>query len=284
MALRTGSLIEAARACNNLGVQLYGAGELSRAFELLDEATRLADRAGHADMTRFMQGMQMLRPLDDGRWDDCLRMTDAFIAECEAGAPHTQQAGAHCHRGMIRLGRGDLEGAVADAERALELAREVAQPDRMFQSLAFAVRAFAEAGEAERARQQASEFDFLALDRRRAPPVWTTINFAWAANDVGHREELDRLLAHQKRQTKWNLATRAVVRGEYAEAAALFAEMGTRMHEAYARLRAAEQLATEGRRAEADAQLTRAVAFFHAAGATRWLREAEALGSGAAVR
>ncbi len=283
VALRTGSLFEASRACNNIGVQLFGAGELSRAYEFLDEARRLADRAGHADMTRFMRAMQMLRPLDDGRWDECLRMTDAFIAECEAGAPHTQQAGVHSYRGTIRLGRDDLAGAVADAERALDLAHEVAQPDRMFQSLAFAVRAFAEAGEDERARQKASEFDFRALDRRRPPPVWTTINFAWAANEVGRREELDRLLARQKRQTKWTTATRAVVSGEYEEAAALFAEMGTGMHEAYARLRAAEQLVATGRRAKADEHLARAVEFFHAAGATRWLREAESVGAAASA-
>jgi hypothetical protein len=55
-------------------------------------------------------------------------------------------------------------------------------------------------------------------------------------------------------------------------------------HEAYARLRAAEQLAAEGRRAEADDQLARAVAFFREARATRWLRQAEALGSTASAR
>ena len=134
----------------------------------------LAERAGHVDLTRFAQGMMLLPALDGGRWDECVRLADAFIAECEAGAPHTLQASAHCHRGSIRLARDDLEGAVADAERALELAREVQQPDRMFQSLAFAVRAFAGSGAPERAREHASEFDFLALGgdahRRRGRP------------------------------------------------------------------------------------------------------------------
>jgi len=97
------------------------------------------------------------------------------------------------------------------------------------------------------------------------------------ATEVGYTEELERLLAGQKRQTKWIVVTRAVVRGDYAEAAELFAEMGSRPHEAYARVRAAEKLVAEGRRAEADEQLAKALAFFRSVGATRYMRTAEAL-------
>ncbi|MGH3133893.1 MAG: hypothetical protein ACRDNY_09190, partial [Gaiellaceae bacterium] len=277
VAIAAGAFLEAARACNNLGVRLYGAGELPRAFAMLDEALGLANRAGHVDMVRFGRGMMQLSALDGGRWDDCVRIADAFIAECEAGRPHTLQASVHCHRGSIRLARDETEGAVADAERALELAREVRQPDRVFQSLAFAVRAFAASGALERARELASEFDFLTLGGRRPPPAWSYIHFAWAAADVGSAEELDRLLAGQKRQTTWVVATRAVLGRDYAEAAELFARMGTRPHEAYARLRAAEMLVAAGRRAEADGQLERALAFFRSVDATRYMREAEAL-------
>jgi len=221
--------------------------------------------------------MLLLPALDRGRWDDCVRLADAFIAECEAGAPHTLQASVHCHRGSIRLARDDMEGAIADAERALELARGVQQPDRIFQSLAFAIRAFAAAGSLDRARELASEFDFVTLGGRRPPPAWSFIHFAWAARDVGSTDELDRLLAGQKRQTSWIAATRATLDGDYAEAAALFAQMETHPHEAYARLRAAEALVAEDRRAEADKHLARAIDFFRSVGATRYLYEAEAL-------
>ena len=169
LALDAGALREASRACNNLGVALYGGGELARAFGLLEEALALAERAGHVDLMRFGQGMMLLPALDGGHWDDCVRMADAFIAECEAGAGHTLQASVHCHRGSIRLARNEIEGAVADAERALELAREVQQPDRVFQSLGFAVRALAASGALDRARELASEFDFLALEEGARP-------------------------------------------------------------------------------------------------------------------
>ena len=43
------------------------------------------------------------------------------------------------------------------------------------------------------------------------------------------------------------------------------------------RLRAAELLVADGRRAEADVQLQKALAFYRSVGATRYIREGEAL-------
>jgi hypothetical protein len=48
-------------------------------------------------------------------------------------------------------------------------------------------------------------------------------------------------------------------------------------HEAYARLRAAEQLASEGRGVEAQPHLERALAFYRSVGASRYVRRGEAL-------
>ena len=46
---------------------------------------------------------------------------------------------------------------------------------------------------------------------------------------------------------------------------------------AWVRLRAAQALVAENRRAEADEHLGRAVAFYRSVGATRYIREGEAL-------
>ena len=116
-----------------------------------------------------------------------------------------------------------------------------------------------------------------ALDTRRPPPPWSCIHFAWAAREVGYADELDQQLACQKRQSKWTVATRAVVRGEYAGAAEMLAQIQTRLHEAYARLRAEEKRVMECRRPEADEQLDKALAFFRYVGAARYIAEAEAL-------
>ena len=55
------------------------------------------------------------------------------------------------------------------------------------------------------------------------------------------------------------------------------AVLPTPAFEAFFRLRAAEQLVEEGRRPEADVQLRPALAFYRGVGATRYVREGEAL-------
>ena len=72
-------------------------------------------------------------------------------------------------------------------------------------------------------------------------------------------------------------AAQAIVRGDYRRAADVLEEIGYRPGEAYARLRAAKQLVEEGRRAEADVELQRSLAFWREVGATRYVREGEAL-------
>ncbi len=68
-----------------------------------------------------------------------------------------------------------------------------------------------------------------------------------------------------------------IVEGDLAGAADVYAEIGSVPDEAYARLRAAEELVREGHRAEADRQLRLAQPLFAQLGATAWAAEAEAL-------
>ncbi|HYY73398.1 MAG TPA: hypothetical protein VE662_01145 [Solirubrobacterales bacterium] len=65
--------------------------------------------------------------------------------------------------------------------------------------------------------------------------------------------------------------------GAFEESAEILEDMGAVADEAYARLRAAEALIQAGRRADGDAQLQRALAFYRSVGATAFVREAESL-------
>ena len=65
--------------------------------------------------------------------------------------------------------------------------------------------------------------------------------------------------------------------GDFAAAATSYANLGLQTYEARARLRVASDLVAAGRRPEADAQLARALAFYRSVGATRYIREGEAL-------
>ena len=88
---------------------------------------------------------------------------------------------------------------------------------------------------------------------------------SWSTRSAGHPE------------TRWTDAARAYVAGDFVAAAEILQRIGSRPDEAEARLRAAEQLVAEGRRAEADEQLQQALEFYRSVGATRYIRECEAL-------
>ena len=89
-------------------------------------------------------------------------------------------------------------------------------------------------------------------------------------------QELSPLL-DATRATPWVQAASAICSGELRRAADVLGGIGYVTGEAYARLRAAKQLVEEGRRAEADAELNRALAFYREVGATAYVREGEAL-------
>jgi predicted Zn-dependent protease len=80
-----------------------------------------------------------------------------------------------------------------------------------------------------------------------------------------------------KQKTPWYRAACAYASNDPLAAAEIYGEVGAQPEEAYARLRAAELLVQDGRRAEADAELERALAFWRTAGATAFIRQGEAL-------
>ncbi len=96
-------------------------------------------------------------------------------------------------------------------------------------------------------------------------------------NDLDRQPNLLRILDGIPLATPWADASRAIANGEFVRAADILGRIGDAGGEADARLRAAEALVREGRRAEADAQLARALEFYRAVGATAYVRKGEAL-------
>jgi thioredoxin-like negative regulator of GroEL len=88
-------------------------------------------------------------------------------------------------------------------------------------------------------------------------------------------EVVDALASHP--ESPWTEAARAYLDHDFAGAAEILARTGAKPDEAEARLRAAERLVAEGRRSEADEELARALDFYRSVGATRYLREGNAL-------
>jgi hypothetical protein len=75
----------------------------------------------------------------------------------------------------------------------------------------------------------------------------------------------------------WKDLTLAGAHGDLSRAADLYAEFGAPTFEAFARLFAGESMIEAGRRAEGEAEVGRALAFFRSVGAPFFVRRGEAL-------
>ena len=105
---------------------------------------------------------------------------------------------------------------------------------------------------------------------------WWIVAAAIVFTEVGRGDEI-LAFGGEQLPSKWIHAARSWAGGDLAGAAALFDEIGSAPDEAYARLRLAESLLDEGRRADADPELARALELFRAMGATALIRDAERL-------
>lgn len=272
-----GALGTLSRAYNSLAVAHQVLGDLEPAYAARLEGVRVAERAGSASQIRWFQGVLPDHHYRRGEWDEALRMADDFLAVVEAGSPHYSAWQVYALRAEMRLGRGDAARAISDAESALAAGRTVAELQALYFVLPACANVFALTTDRGRALPLAREF--LEALRRGIRMQFAVINlptFASAALQLDlSRELLEALTGHT--ETPWTEAARAYAQGNFVAAAEILQRIGSKPAEAEARLRAAEQLVTEGRRAEADEQLEQALAFYRSVGASRYVRECEAL-------
>jgi tetratricopeptide (TPR) repeat protein len=271
LAQTAGLLGPLTRALNNLAVQQLVLGDVRGSTESRLAAAGVAEQIGSEEERRWSQGVLADHHYRVGRWDDALRLCDEFLAE----PTHYLSGQAWIVRGAIRSAHGDVAGALADAEKAVAHARRIGQPQVLHFLLPFAAYVFATSGAPERAELLAREYlDVLKSDQPLQFGVIAIAAFAAAARLLDLDTELFQALAGRAR-SPWIDAARAYASGEYIDAASALARIGTRPEEAETRLRAAEQLATQGRPEEAEEQLQQARAFYESVDATVHLRSAE---------
>jgi len=274
IAERIGS-IESLRAYNNLFAGFAMLGELDRAAAAVDAGLEAADRFGGLGANaRWLRFERLPIAYWRGVWDEALDVIETMLAE--VGDAHALSRWCLEYRGRIRLTRGDVAGAADDAERSLVLGREAKDPQTLLPALSFAAFAFLATGRHEEAAVVTDEL----VDLEPLAGVTGNNAFAdlpWVFRTLGRNEELLAALERTRVRTPWIDAVAGIARADFAGAADIYANMGVRPYEAFARLRAAEQLVREGRRVEADVQLAQALAFWRSVGATRYIREGEAL-------
>ncbi len=277
VARKSGSAFELSRAIGNLASQLWTQGSVSEADRLWDEAYDVARQYGQMGFTRWFVGIQIDKSYALGDWDGALAIATSFIAEVEAGSPHYLAPQAYFARAFVHLGRGEDETVLADTDQALTLARRAKDPQSLNLALAGAAHVHRELGDLETAARLAGEF-MTAIGSPGGlgfSVVWAHV-LSWTVAEIGRGPELAESLAPDA-GIPWARAGIVFAEGRPADAAEICAEMGAVTEEAYARLAAARAFSAKGDRAEADAQLQRALAFYRSVGAKRYVREGEAL-------
>jgi class 3 adenylate cyclase/tetratricopeptide (TPR) repeat protein len=269
-AARVGSP-EAVRSCNNLAILLWHAGDLERAEDVTRAGIRLAERLGHR--MHFLDGHLRWLGFQRGRWDEALATSDAFLANSSGGAVRYGEGTALRVRARIYLAR-DIPSAETEARKQLELSRTSGDPQSLVPALSTAAYVYLELGHTADAQDAISEMLPIL-----AAGMLTAHVTAWPVlADPALRTSIRTALLEAPRTPLVDVARR-LAEGDVPGAADRLATQGDISSAAELRLCAARQLATEGHERERDEQLAKALPFFHSVGASRFIRECNALAS-----
>jgi class 3 adenylate cyclase/tetratricopeptide (TPR) repeat protein len=258
---------EYTRAHNNVAEQLIVDGDFSGADRRYELALERMERLG------IIQSVVWLLPqLADlayivGDWAQAERQLDRFDGILETISEHYLETQVRGIRAAMAVARGHA-GAGAMWEATLESARSVKDPQALGPALTGRARFLLEEGQVDAALALVDEL--LALQELYHIAL---LDLGWLSLDLG-RELKAR---PDEISGVWGEAGLLVAEGKLIEAAEFLAAKSMLTHEAYARLRAAEQLASEGRGVEAQPHLERALAFYRSVGASRYVRRGEAL-------
>jgi class 3 adenylate cyclase/tetratricopeptide (TPR) repeat protein len=275
IALAGNFLAAAVRGYSNLSHSHYLDGDLPEALRLALEAEKAAQRLGARATARFTRAVLIFFWFELGNWDRCAPAADEFLAESAALGPHYMDAGIRNCRSWIRLARSDTEAALADQRESLISGRQAKDPQVLLPTLATSAYVLALADRAKQAQPILSElFGISAADVGGLDESAT--DCVLAAEILDRRDEAQRWLSTW-RDSPWSAAARKLADQEFVAAAESLDSMGAARSAALARLRAAQDLARTGRRAEADDQLRHALRFFRSVDATRFIRQAEEL-------
>ena len=259
---------QAARGLNLLASLTAELGDLPRAFGLYGESRREAERFGDALVLRWLDVERMYELWWTGDWDAALAAGSDLLSVTEDGPAWFNELDVVLVRAKVGLAREGAAAALDEAERALELAREIGAPQILFPVLAFEAHALAAASRLEEAGAAADELLRLWLDDGRGQSLggfWLA-DLAFALATLG-RGDLASVAGRARTPTRWLEATTAAGGGDWSRAAGIFAAIGSLPDEALARVRAASELTTADRSAEAEEERRRARAFHREVGA-----------------
>jgi predicted ATPase/class 3 adenylate cyclase len=262
----------AAAIVNNLAADAASNADVTRAAELYEEAYELAERFGDRSNMRFIRGNIIWFSVMRGNWR-VLADAESFIAECEAGAPHTQEPVVRLARAYIRAARGDLGRANEDFRLAIDLAGGRTQAGFAIGPLALWMSVLVDNDRTEDARPHV---DALVSAVEDYGAHGLLLRFAPVADRLGATERLRVAIARPPSRTgPWRELVETALSGRFLEAADGASNAGALMSEAMLRQRAGELLVAQGSVTEGTAELRRALAFHRSVEASLYIEQVE---------
>jgi hypothetical protein len=269
LARKVGAAFDMCRGVGNLAARQWARGELSEAIRHWHQAERESEEFGQMGFARWFHAVLAAPEYELGEWDTADVRAREFLVGVEAGSPHYLASPCYLIRGLISHARADRDGAIADMEVALELARRAKDPQSLYPACAVASHVLMELGEPDRALPPAEEF-LAGLEG--GPEIGFADTYlhilAWTLTGAGRGEECAAALEPYAR-LPWTQIGITFCSGNATGAADRCAEIGALASEAHCRLAAA--------RAGDLGQLERALAFYRSVGATRYVSEGESL-------
>ena len=260
-AAQAGSVFHVHSALNNLANMLWHVGRLEEGSARIREARALCERYGFSTALSWNDAELVYDAFFRGDLEAVVQGTTRILANDSAAIGY-QERPLLAERARARLARGQIDEALADAERALAGLRESGTDAQVGPVvLISAARALRSAGRDD-------EADSLLAEVLAGSPGENVFDLPLHLAELGRGEEF--LSAVQDRQGHaWLAAGRAAAAGDFAGAAERYGRIGARFAEAWAGLLAAERGDTS--------RLESALAYFEEQRATPYVQRCRAL-------
>ena len=146
-----------------------------------------------------------------GDWDDTLAYIDQFRAGIPKGQIHYLESGVFVTRATIMRGRGRDAEALDDAERALEVSRNVTDAQILVSVLCAHAAAMLALGDRGRADEDWSALTAFGEVLPNTLSQGDMVDFAWLALDLGRRDEA-LAVVEQCESADWVVIGRSILR------------------------------------------------------------------------
>jgi tetratricopeptide (TPR) repeat protein len=263
---------ETQSARNSLASLMFAHGRIRAADEIHGEAFEDNQRFGLSARLPWPTAMRGLAAFELGEWRRAEGLIDRYHELAAATGIHGADFAISILRTNLTRACGEPAAALALADETLAVARSEQRYQYVGTALAVRGLALVENGRKEEAAPLVDEL--LGMTDESGNALWFRwlIDLAWLMHDLGRSEALP-----STPYPVWSEPANAIARGDLAAAAELLAATELVSEEAYARLRAAEQLTAGGRYREAQDHAVKAAAFYRSVGAAAYVRRTEAL-------